>query len=289
VYPPVFVGNNGDYFLTWVASYEEYVSVQKVEDMAKDIHKFLATPAYKLFRAIPDADRKDYAKIKEIFNAAFHSGAIIEASRAEFNQRSRKAKENLAVYASELKELAERAFPSYCENARADMVLRQFLKGIECGERIARKDPTTISKAIELAGKWECRQRAERSSVSVVQGAEGFERQGDGGKEKPEWQQQIEARTAQMGVFAAQLKGIGDQAGRGMGVMKCYGCGEPGHFRRECPRSQGGRGEGYRQGGGNQQRGGYAQRGRTVRSGVRCYRCEGWGHVARDCPTPLNG
>ena len=96
--------------------------MQKVQDKAKDIHKLLGTPAYKLFRAIPDADRSDYVKIKEVFNAAFHSGAIIEASRAEFNQRSRKAKENLAVYASELKALAERAFPSYCEIARADMV-----------------------------------------------------------------------------------------------------------------------------------------------------------------------
>lgn len=91
-YPPVFVGNDGDDFLTWVARYEEYASVQKVEDKAKDIHKFLGTPAYKLFRAIPDADRSDYGKIKQVFNAAFHSGAIIEASRAEFSQRSRMAK-----------------------------------------------------------------------------------------------------------------------------------------------------------------------------------------------------
>ena len=46
-----------------MARYEEYFSVQKVEDKAKDIHKFLGTPAYILFRAITYADRVDYTKI----------------------------------------------------------------------------------------------------------------------------------------------------------------------------------------------------------------------------------
>lgn len=279
--PPIFEGLDGDDFHTWVDRFEQYTLAEEIPNKAVEFHKFLGNAAYKLYRGIAEKDRRKYDTVKKVFSDAFHSESITDACRAQFGQRRREKKENLAVYASELRELAGRAYPKYNTEARSDLVLRQFLGGIENGEKISRKDPKTIEKAIELASKLECRLKVEREgTVNAVCEGQEEEISGFRGLNK-----QVELLTEQMGVFSAQMDKM-SQGARGQGldnsVTKCYNCGEAGHFKRECPKLQG-----YSKRGDRGGRGRGVGRGtsspKVRKSFLRCYRCGGLGHMARDC------
>ncbi|KAF3002576.1 hypothetical protein E8E13_008099 [Curvularia kusanoi] len=103
----------------------------------------------------------------------------------------------------------------------------------------------------------------------------GFDTSGDGGFE-----------IAPTGSFSNDS--YGKQAG---GSGACFGCGEVGHNKRDCPSSAGGYGGG---GSGDRACFGCGEIGHTKRDcpkggGSACYGCGEPGHTKRDCPNAASG
>lgn len=271
--PPVFEGRQGDDFETWVDRFETWgqVYAPRKEDLLLYFPTLLGNSAFAIWRELPQLVKRDYDAVKQSFTTAFSSEAMIDAFRAELTTRIRKPEENLVAYAGELKALVRRAYPKYNAEARNDVVLTTFLKGLgDVGKKVQKGNPKNIEEAIEKAARIEVRNEIEKGRGTNVAslGSQSDNNNDiaaaalDGRKMEQDMFIKMERRLEEMQNQISAL------TTRQRDIITCYNCGGQGHMARTCPskhttdfrgkqRGRGGRGGRVSRGRGAQGRNSY--------------------------------
>ena len=87
--------------------------------------------ARNILMELPEVKRRDYGAIINHFKTRCGAQGGVKACRAAFNSRTQEANETLNEYASEVKALGLRAYPNLDSSILDDLLLTQFMNGMQ--------------------------------------------------------------------------------------------------------------------------------------------------------------
>lgn len=168
--PQPFSGDGTEDFGQWARRLE--VAVNASSEFANAhlcdiLPARLAGAAFNYWDSLTDAIKGDYSAVKEKLKVIFGKRLFITTFQSHIGARPRVTGEPLEVYAAELSNLVEEAFPTYGKNAREGECFRRFISGIDpyLQLRVHELGATTFKQAVEFAGRVERAHQASNIST----------------------------------------------------------------------------------------------------------------------------
>ena len=176
--------------------------------------------------------RRGYAELTGMLSRSFGPGQHSEMYLAELRNRRRKVGETIQEMGLDIRRLGQLAYPEMDEEARdrlARMHFRDALDNQEIRVAIFQARPSTLEEAIEIATELDSYMEVEKNRAGKVS--------------RPQARVVIsqDDEIRQLREELAKLRsgqGSGGRQnfrGRDLSEVTCYGCGQKGHYRRECP------------------------------------------------------
>ena len=211
-------------------------------------------------RVICDIDseqRHSYCELVRLLNRRFGPGQQAENFLAELRHRRQGQKESIQELGQAIHELAIRAYPEIPASARDRLERNHFIDAVEnqsIREGIHRARPGSLDEAIQAALETENFERVEfqRKSERLRQGK--FIRALDNETETrfQQVEKMLSQQNKQMETLTQFLMGKQEKmtTQRNAPTMqnqaqatpstdrKCYNCGKPGHYFRQCPEAK---------------------------------------------------
>ena len=253
--PPLFDGTTPwmEYLLQFqmISKYNNWNEKQ----MAINLATSLRDDARSVLVDLDDAGREHYPSLLGKLNQRFGPQNQTQMFRAILRTRKRQPKEGLPTLAHEIRKLVKLAYPEGTHYLLEEISTDSFINALPEAEyrwQIQQSRPKTLDDAVQTAVELEAFKMAEMhehgSSKKMVRVAQ---------TEAPkEPQDQLENRNNLEDILVTlsrQMEALNrrQNENRHRGDIICYGCGKPGHIRRNCRSSGAGNRHGSSQNSGN--------------------------------------
>ena len=193
----------------------------------------LRGPARTFYISLSIAEKYSYTTLVKELSQRF--GSLRQQSRwlSRLEGRKRKPEESMAALGDDLRQMSQRAYPNLDGMAQEALALNQLYKciSLEMKCRCIDRNCSTVAQAVDIIERYESilgDGADKRRAVRMV----------DGDRQKPDNEisrtlQTILSRLEQLEQGPYQEKG--QQRESGQSKYRCYGCGSPHHFIRQCP------------------------------------------------------
>lgn len=213
------------------------------EDRALQLALCLTDDALACLILISPEDRRDYGALVGALRRRYGQCVQPGLLRSELSNRRRQPGEPLRVLANDIESLSRRAYAHMPPYVQSELARDQFIQALSPTElRIQTQlaHPESLQIALEMALEREL-VWAGASAGSLV-GAQGGRPSGRaGGQSSPEPE-----KPACVADMTELIRAVSLQVERNTrrGPRVCWGCGQTGHLRRDCPKFPGAQGNG---------------------------------------------
>lgn len=224
VKPPPYDGQIS--FETYKLQFEAACLANRWNDQEKATALVLALrgTALDMLRTLPRGDQEDYQRLTSALELRFGEQHLQQLFRTQLRARKQKPTESLQEFEADIKRLIHMAYPTAPVELLEEMATRSFIDGIKddtIRNALLLTSYNTTRDALGKALEIEAAHKASAatwgsSKIRAVQVAE---------EEDP-----IKNLSMQMKQLMDTLSSRNSSRGRPV----CYGCGKPGHLRRQC-------------------------------------------------------
>lgn len=211
-----------------------------VETKALQLALCLTDDALSCLLLLNPEDRRNYGALVGALQRRFGQCLQPELLRNELSNRSRKAGEPLRVLANDIESLTRRAYAHMPPGVQSELARDQFIRALSPTElrvQVQLQHPRTLQAALEMAVEREnvwgvTAGHDQRDGQQAVRAALGT----SAGEERPAWVAEVTELIRAVSLQTARRPSPGPRV--------CWGCGQPGHLVRECPKSSRAQGNG---------------------------------------------